>query len=74
LAAADTTAGGGVFGKDIPGLGKSLRDLLVSDESNAGAGVGYGADTVVDTTRAGGDKFTTALVGRSIVVAPRSAS
>ncbi|MGH3371384.1 MAG: hypothetical protein ACRDPR_15450, partial [Nocardioidaceae bacterium] len=32
LAAADTTAGSGVFDKEVPGLGKSLRDLLVSDE------------------------------------------
>ncbi|MFC0624645.1 calcium-binding protein [Kribbella deserti] len=70
LASANTTAGSGVFDKDIPGLGKSLRDLLVSDESNAGAGVSYGADTVVDNNRseANGDLFGPHLVGRSIVV------
>ncbi|MEI8408179.1 MULTISPECIES: calcium-binding protein [unclassified Kribbella] len=68
LAESNPSAGGGVFDKDIPGLGKSLRDLLVSDESNAGAGVGYGPNTVVDSTRTEGNLFTTALVGRSIVV------
>ncbi len=68
LAESNPSAGGGVFDKDIPGLGKSLRDLLVSDESNAGTGVSYGANTVVDTTRADGNLFTQALVGRSIVV------
>ncbi|WP_433014887.1 calcium-binding protein [Kribbella sp. CA-294648] len=68
LAESNPSAGGGVFDKDIPGLGKSLRDLLVSDESNAGDGVSYGTNTVVDTTRTTGNLFTAALVGRSIVV------
>ncbi len=68
LAASNPSAGGGVFDKDIPGLGKSLRDLLVSDESNAGTGVSYGSNTVVDTTRADGNLFTATLIGRSVVV------
>ena len=68
LAESNPSAGGGVFDKDIPGLGKSLRDLLVSDESNAGSGVSYGSNTVVDSTRSTGNLFTQALVGRSIVV------
>ncbi|WP_328988917.1 calcium-binding protein [Kribbella sp. NBC_01245] len=68
LAEANTADGDGVFDKDIPGLGKSLRDMLVSDESNAGPGVSYGADTVVDTNRSGGNLFGPDLVGRSIVV------
>ncbi|WP_344217891.1 calcium-binding protein [Kribbella sancticallisti] len=68
LAESNPSAGGGVFDKDIPGLGKSLRDLLVSDESNAGTGVSYGTNTVVDGTRIEGNLFTPALVGRSIVV------
>ncbi|GAB2678280.1 hypothetical protein GCM10009743_63090 [Kribbella swartbergensis] len=68
LAKANPGASGGVYDKEIPGLGKSLRDLLVSDESNAGTGVSYGTDTVTDATRAGDNVFTPSLVGRSIVV------
>jgi hypothetical protein len=36
LAKADTTKGSGVFNKPIPGVGRSLRDLLASDEANGG--------------------------------------
>jgi len=74
LASANPNGGSGVFDKDIPGLGKSLRDLLLSDESNSGTGVSYGGSTLVDTTRgpASGStpdsRFTAALVGRSVVV------
>ena len=68
LAKANTGAGSGVYDKQIPGLGKSLRDLLVSDESNAGAGVSYGADTLTDATRKDGNLFAQSLAGRSIVV------
>src|SRR5829696_739179 len=68
LADANTSAGSGVFDSEIPGLGKSLRDLLVSDESNSGTGVSYGANTVVDTSRGGDNVFPQNLEGRSIVI------
>jgi Ca2+-binding RTX toxin-like protein len=69
LAKANPGAGSGVYDKEIPGLGKSLRDLLVSDESNAGAGVEYGANTLTDKTRTEDHElFPPTLVGRSIVV------
>ncbi|TCO47460.1 Ca2+-binding RTX toxin-like protein [Kribbella antiqua] len=68
LAKANPGAGSGVYDKEIPGLGKSLRDLLVSDESNAGKDVGYGADSLTDGTRSEGNLFLPTLVGRSIVV------
>jgi Ca2+-binding RTX toxin-like protein len=68
IASGNSGAGGGIFDKEIPGLGKSLRDLLLSDESNGGPGVSYGADTVTDTTRSGNTLFTPRLVGRSIVI------
>jgi Ca2+-binding RTX toxin-like protein len=68
LASADTTEGSGVFNKEIPGLGRSLRDLFTSDEANAGAGVTYGAATLTDDTRSGDSLFPTDLVGRTVVV------
>ncbi|WP_432944824.1 calcium-binding protein [Kribbella sp. CA-253562] len=68
LAEANTSAGSGVFDKEVPGLGKSLRDLLISDESNSGKGVSYGANTVLDETRTTGNLFTDALIGRTVVV------
>ncbi|MFK4084074.1 calcium-binding protein [Kribbella sp. NPDC020789] len=67
LAQAKTSAGSGVYDKEIPGLGKSLRDLLVSDESNAGPGITYGANTLTDATRKDAEVFPQSLVGRSIV-------
>ncbi len=68
LAATDTDAGSGVFDTGIPGLGRSLRDLLVSDESNGGAGVSYGTDTLTDATRATDNGFGRGLIGRTVVV------
>ncbi|MFB6720098.1 calcium-binding protein [Kribbella sp. NPDC056345] len=68
LAQANTSAGSGVYDKEIPGLGKSLRDLLVSDESNAGPGVTYGANSLTDATRKDAELFPQSLTGRSIVV------
>jgi len=68
LAAANTGAGSSVFDTDIPGLGKSLRELLLSDESNAGTGVSYGANTLVDTSRSGDNLFPQNLEGRSVVI------
>jgi Ca2+-binding RTX toxin-like protein len=68
LASANTTEGSGVFDAEIPGLGKSLRDLLLSDESNGGPDVSFGADTLVDNSRSGDNVFPANLVGRSVVV------
>lgn len=68
LAAADTSAGSGIFGKRIPGLGKSLRDLLASDEANGGPGVSYGSSTLTDSTRGGAGLFPENLAGRTVVV------
>lgn len=68
LADANTGAGDGVFTKQIPGLGKSLRDVLLSDESNSGSAVSFAADSVTDSSRTGDDVFTASLVGRSVVV------
>lgn len=68
LASANPNAGNGVFDTKIPGLGKSLRDLLLSDEANAGDGVAYGANTLTDNTRGGNNVFPQNLEGRSVVV------
>lgn len=68
LAGASTSAGSGVFDTEIPGLGRSLRDLLLSDESNGGPGVSYGAATLTDQTRSGSSLFRQNLVGRTVVV------
>lgn len=70
LASANTGAGSGVFNKEIPGVGKSLRDLLGSDEGNAGTGVSYGPASVSDTTRdaTAGTLFPANLAGRSVIV------
>lgn len=69
LASADTTEGGGVFGKEIPGTGKSLRQLLLSDESNSGAKVTYGTNTLTDDSRSSTkNPFSEKLIGRTVVV------
>jgi Ca2+-binding RTX toxin-like protein len=68
LASADTADGSNVFNKEIPGLGRSLRDLLASDEANAGTGVSYGAASLTDGSRSGDSLFPTNLVGRTVVV------
>ncbi|MQA61466.1 MAG: calcium-binding protein [Actinophytocola sp.] len=69
LADADTTKGSGVFGKEIPGMGKSLRQLLLSDESNSGEKVTYGAKTLTDDTRSSDNNpFAPELRGRTVVV------
>lgn len=73
LASADTTDGSSVFNKEIPGLGRSLRDLLASDESNAGTGVKFGADSLTDESRSGASLFPTNLAGRTVVVGTRVA-
>lgn len=64
LAQADPGAGGGIFDEEIPGLGRSLRDLMRSDQSNQGATVSYGAKTLIDTSETFGPEH----VGRAVVV------
>ena len=62
-------SGASVFNTKIPLVGRSLRDLLKSDESGAGPNVTYTANTVHDASRssANGNAFPSSLVGRSIV-------
>ncbi len=64
LAQADPGAGGGIFDEEIPGLGRSLRDLMRSDQSNQGSTVSYGTDSLTDTS----ETFGAAHVGRAVVV------
>jgi Ca2+-binding RTX toxin-like protein len=63
-------SGAGVFDAKIPVVGRSLRDLLRSDESGMGDPVTFGVDSVQDNSRsaANGNTFPQSLVGRSIVV------
>ncbi len=55
---------GGVYDKDIPGIGRSLRDLMRSDESNQGSQVTYGNATITDSSKTFGPEH----VGRAVVV------
>ncbi len=55
---------GGVYDKDIPGVGRSLRDLMRSDESNQGSPVTYGNTTLTDSSK----EFGPEHVGRAVVV------
>lgn len=70
IADANTSAGADIFSKEIPGLGKSLKTLLTSDEANAGLGVTYGANSVTDTTRSAETNtlFPENLAGRTVIV------
>src|SRR5207248_11697929 len=63
-------SGGGLFGTKIPVVGRSLRDLLRSDESGMGDQVTFSANFVQDASRstAKHNAFPPSLVGRSIVV------
>ena len=62
-------SGASVFNTKIPLVGRSLHDLLKSDESGLGPNVTYTANTVKDASRsvAKGNAFPQNLVGRSIV-------
>lgn len=64
-----TASGAAVFNTKIPLIGRSLSDLLKSDESGQGAPVTYGADTITDSARsaAGHNAFPSSLVGRTVV-------
>jgi len=64
-----TTPGAEVFNTEIPVLGRSLSDLLQSDESGGGPNVTYGEDTLTDASRNDddGSSFSPSLVGRSII-------
>jgi Ca2+-binding RTX toxin-like protein len=61
--------GASIFNQKIPLVGRSLRDLLRSDESGGGPQVTYGAKTLHDASRtvAAGDTFPQSLVGRTVV-------
>jgi Ca2+-binding RTX toxin-like protein len=58
-----------IFNTKIPLVGRSLSDLLKSDESGSGPDVTYTSNTVVDNSRslANNNVFPQSLVGRSIV-------
>ncbi len=64
LAETNPTGAAAIFDEPVPVIGRSLRDLLRTDESGSGPSVSYGADTLTDTTKA----FSDALAGRTIVV------
>ena len=68
LAEASPADGGSAFTTEIPGLGRSLRDLMVSDEANGGDGVTFGADTLTDATRTGAELFGDDMIGRAVTV------
>lgn len=65
-------SGGGIFNTQIPVIGRSLRDLLRSDESGMGSQVTFGSDFLEDDSRSSGNSppnpFPQSLVGRSVVV------
>ena len=64
LAEAQPGGAGGVYSKEIPGLGVSLRDLMRRDASGQGADVNYGDNTLQHVGRV----FDASFVGRSVVV------
>ncbi|MFD0865899.1 calcium-binding protein, partial [Tessaracoccus lubricantis] len=69
IAEADPGTGSAAYNTKLPGIGRSLRDLVLSDQANGDAGVTYGAKTLVDSTRTtAAAKFTEAMVGRAITV------
>ena len=59
-----------VFSEKIPVVGRSLRDLLRTDESGGGPAVSFTTNTLTDSSRstAEGNAFTSDLVGRTVVV------
>ena len=61
---------GSVFNTKIPVIGRSLGDLLKSDESGGGPSVSFDSNSLTDTSRstANGNAFTSSLMNRSIVV------
>ncbi|MCO8125590.1 calcium-binding protein [Acidimicrobiia bacterium EGI L10123] len=63
---ADTDPGGpaAIFSEPIPVVGRSMRDLLRTDESGSGPDVTYGADTLTHA----GKTFPASLAGRTIIV------
>ncbi len=62
-------SGASIFNQKIPLVGRSLHDLMKSDESGVGPDVTYSANAVSDASRsaAKGNAFPASLVGRSIV-------
>ena len=59
-----------VFSEKIPVVGRSLRDLLRTDESGGGPTVSYSDNSLTDTSRSSddGNAFTQDLVNRTVVV------
>jgi Ca2+-binding RTX toxin-like protein len=64
LAATEPTGAAAIFDEPIPVVGRSMRDLLRSDESGSGPSVAYGSDTLTDTAKS----FPASLAGRTVVV------
>ncbi|WP_404392007.1 calcium-binding protein [Humibacillus xanthopallidus] len=64
LAEAQPGGAGGVYSKEIPGIGVSLRDLMRRDASGQGADVNFGDNTLQHVGRV----FDPSFVGRSVVV------
>ncbi len=65
-----TDPGAAVFSEKIPVVGRSLRDLLRTDESGGGPTVSFTGNTLTDSSRSTGEgnAFTSDLVGRTVVV------
>src|SRR6478735_5252479 len=63
---ADAQPGGasGVYSREIPGTGTSLRDLMQRDSSGVGSDVNYGTNTLQHVGRT----FDASFVGRTVVV------
>ncbi|MHA3837473.1 calcium-binding protein [Terrabacter sp. AAH1] len=63
---ADAQPGGatGIYSREIPGTGTSLRDLMRRDASGVGSDVNYGTNTLQHVGRT----FDASFVGRTVVV------
>lgn len=68
VAKTNSSASGGILGKPIPGLGKSMRDLLASDESSNGEQVTYTDNSLTDGARSPSQAFPADLKDRTVVV------
>ncbi|GAA3713251.1 hypothetical protein GCM10022399_32480 [Terrabacter ginsenosidimutans] len=64
LAEAQPGGASGIYSREIPGTGTSLRDLMQRDSSGVGSAVNYGANTMQHVGRT----FDASFVGRTIVV------
>ncbi|WP_229674973.1 calcium-binding protein [Terrabacter tumescens] len=64
LAEAQPGGATGVYSREIPGTGTSLRDLMQRDSSGVGSDVNYGSNTLQHVGRT----FDSSFVGRTVVV------